>query len=294
MSTTSNHTTVKNTNNDRTFLKSNLEGIIVLIIFVSLLLVCTFIDLWVSETLYESWKFFGHAGDKFGQIPGFLAVGFAGGVLFVSNSYKDNNGLLYVMSILAIMTGALVTTEMIFYGIFQNSTMIGLLTVLSAVGLSYIFIVLARLLVNEEDSTMYVMISFIILIFIILVNVIMLVLKNTWTRPRYYSIISGENEFRNWFVPGFLVGEFRPFDSTFASWPSGHTTIAYASIGMSLLFINKKAVYNIVFVICLLIGFMVGISRIVEGSHFATDVLSSGILVITTFMFAKHSIIKRI
>lgn len=137
--------------------------------------------------------------------------------------------------------------------------------------------------------------SFIFIVLVILIGPGLIVqsLKNTWGRPRPGEIIEfgGPYQYHAVYSPNFkLTGN--PDDGK--SFPSGH-----ASIGFSLMFFyfilrkkNRKAAISI-FAFSVLFGSIMGTTRMVQGGHFISDVVTSFFIVlivcnILSFIFLEN------
>lgn len=100
------------------------------------------------------------------------------------------------------------------------------------------------------------------------------VLKPNWARPRPTQVRSfgGDRDF----LPVGLIGAH----SDSKSFPSGHAAMGFFLMapGFVLLRRNRRAAHAF-FALGLLYGALMGVTRIVQGGHFASDVIASGFLV---------------
>jgi membrane-associated PAP2 superfamily phosphatase len=97
------------------------------------------------------------------------------------------------------------------------------------------------------------------------------ILKPLWGRPRPRHIVEfgGSQSFRAWWQPGGPgVGK---------SFPSGHASMGYVLVAGALL-IPKRRLRLLVFTGGLGYGTLLGLTRIIQGGHFASDVVWSGTL----------------
>ncbi|MGE3539191.1 MAG: phosphatase PAP2 family protein [Candidatus Tectimicrobiota bacterium] len=105
----------------------------------------------------------------------------------------------------------------------------------------------------------------------ILVNVLV---KPLWGRPRpkQTELFGSSRPYRHWWQPGQIGGG--------KSLPSGHASMGYALLaGTCMLSARRSAwVRRGVLAAALTYGSLLGFTRIVQGGHFATDVLWSGCL----------------
>ena len=88
--------------------------------------------------------------------------------------------------------------------------------------------------------------------------------------------------FTPWFQPRGITGNY--------SFPSGHTAMGWMLLPILFLIADTKTWKNkLVFGSVLLWGVIVGLSRIVIGAHYASDVLfSTGISCITFLLLYNH------
>ncbi len=103
------------------------------------------------------------------------------------------------------------------------------------------------------------------------------ILKIYWGRPRPYQIkkFGGEHEY----VKVFLFGD----GGRNSSFPCGHASIAFYMIFPYFLLKNSRFELAVVFLLLgIFYGLLVGVGRMIQGGHFASDVIwSGGIMYIT-------------
>jgi membrane-associated phospholipid phosphatase len=108
------------------------------------------------------------------------------------------------------------------------------------------------------------------------------VIKIPWGRWAYRDILEAGNTalFTPWYLPQGNNGHH--------SFYSGHTALAFSVVPL-ILFLNKETSWrNILLAVLLLWGVIVGISRIVIGAHFASDVLfGAGVTLLWFWIFRK-------
>lgn len=94
------------------------------------------------------------------------------------------------------------------------------------------------------------------------------VLKDNWGRPRPYQVIRDGAKFRPVYKPDFGASQYNSF-------PCGHATVGFF-LGVPLLVIGRRKRGLIV---SILGGGFVGLVRFLQGGHYLTDVIVSGIIV---------------
>ncbi len=100
------------------------------------------------------------------------------------------------------------------------------------------------------------------------------ILKTYWGRPRpcEVNVLGGDQEYRKvWQPEGPGVGK---------SFTCGHCSVAFAMISAASFFPTSPAAQLAVFFASVIVGVVMGIARMVQGGHFAGDVLWSFVLTI--------------
>ncbi|HEY7491460.1 MAG TPA: phosphatase PAP2 family protein [Candidatus Tectomicrobia bacterium] len=97
-------------------------------------------------------------------------------------------------------------------------------------------------------------------------------LKPAWSRPRPRQIeqFGGSYSYRPWWRPGGLAGG--------KSFPSGHTAMGYALVAGAMLIPCRQRAWphDLALAGTLAYGTLMGVARIVQGGHFASDVVWTG------------------
>jgi lipid A 4'-phosphatase len=93
-------------------------------------------------------------------------------------------------------------------------------------------------------------------------------LKDNWGRPRPYQVLRDGKKFKPFYQPNFANSQ----DNSF---PSGHATIGFF-LGVPLLAMGRRKLGMLV---SLAGGFVVGLVRILQGGHYLSDVVFSGIII---------------
>lgn len=124
-----------------------------------------------------------------------------------------------------------------------------------------------------------------LILIIIILDFTVSVMKLTWGRTRFNNL-SSDVEFTEWYV---INGNGT--DHSRQSFPSGHTAAAWSFLPLLFLVKNKEIDKKIkLSLIMSIIGFglFVAISRVIRGSHYASDVLfSTGLASLLTIFFYK-------
>jgi lipid A 4'-phosphatase len=109
--------------------------------------------------------------------------------------------------------------------------------------------------------------------------------KDNWGRARPHSVV----EFGgiNTYTPPFIISDQCPRNCSFVA---GHPSVIFAFFGVALLFTGRRRVALIVLVAAL--GAVVGAARMMQGSHFVSDVIFSGVLLYIT-AWCLHRVVTR-
>jgi membrane-associated phospholipid phosphatase len=105
---------------------------------------------------------------------------------------------------------------------------------------------------------------------------LILPLKILWGRVRFRDLDPLYESFTSWFIPNGINSN--------QSFPSGHSAMAWMILPLILLVYKKSVVRKLVLTIISAWGLTVGISRVVIGAHFPSDVLFGAFLVILIYM----------
>ncbi|MCE2706220.1 MAG: phosphatase PAP2 family protein [Proteobacteria bacterium] len=95
-----------------------------------------------------------------------------------------------------------------------------------------------------------------------------IILKGNWGRPRPYQVLRDHKKFRPVYAPNFGA-------ITDNSFPSGHASIGFF-LGVPFLILGRRRQGLIISIFC---GFFIGLVRMLQGGHYFTDVIFSGIIV---------------
>ena len=99
-------------------------------------------------------------------------------------------------------------------------------------------------------------------------------MKYIWGRPRYWALNGDYSQFCNYLTISGTVNSL--MGNAYMSFPSGHTNAATCLIILPFAFdrlIKSKPLRYLMSSLCYIYVFMVALSRICVGAHFASDVL---------------------
>ncbi len=129
-----------------------------------------------------------------------------------------------------------------------------------------------------------------LLLFLVAPGLITQTLKVTWGRPRPVEIkeFGGNHEFRTPFEPNFALFGNKTEGNSF---PSGHAANAFYMIFPYYVAKNRKALIFGTLGLCY--GILMSLTRIIQGGHFLSDVVTSLFIVYITAEALKLLLINR-
>ncbi|TFG15932.1 MAG: phosphatase PAP2 family protein [Promethearchaeota archaeon] len=252
---------------------------IIIIVWVILAIIFGIYDLQISIFWVNEGSLWGNFGADYGEYPGyaFIALGLSAYV----GGYIKNLKAQKIPAYLAILYGAV----MLFISLLDlnlRKIIEYLMIILSVV----IFIIMNW----NTDLRKYRRVSGIIS-FLGIINPLLFVqlVKIFWGRVRFRDLLVGYSNFSPWFIPQGITGN--------ASFPSGHAAMGWMFLPL-LVVVRKRHWKDPIKLLTIILvfgwGIFVGLSRIVVGAHYASDVLfSTGVAAITTLLLYHRFFLKK-
>jgi lipid A 4'-phosphatase len=105
--------------------------------------------------------------------------------------------------------------------------------------------------------------------------VVNVVLKDNWGRARPRDVVEfgGDRQF----TPAFIVSDQCPRNCSFVA---GHPSMAFALFALVLLMARRRQELLLGATVAVTLGLAVGFGRILQGGHFLSDVVFSGIITV--------------
>jgi membrane-associated phospholipid phosphatase len=244
-----------------------------------LALIFGFTDLEISKAVVDENSAWGIFGKEFGEAPGWGLIAIALSTLI--GGYNENIKKQKIPAYVIIFIGIVVFV----LGVIDNSSYLMLIG-----GSLAISLVLFTLISFRKDWGAYRKISAVITILTVINPLLFIqITKIFWGRVRFRDLSSGFIEYTPWVIPQGITGNY--------SFPSGHTAMAWMLLPIIIL-LRKKQLKNPIRIIGTILiigwGIFVGLSRIVIGAHYASDVLfSTGIASIVTILLYKKYYLKQ-
>lgn len=245
----------------------------IIIVWVILALIFGFTDLEISKAVVDQNSLWGNFGAVYAEPPGYALIAIAL-TTFLGGFFKK----LHYQKI-PVYFSVLVGILFIIFSNDKTDIMTGFCLIIPII----IYIILTW---KKDWSTYRILSGIISLLTIIHPLLFVQLTKVFWGRVRFEDLtIPGFIEYTPWFIPQGITGD--------QSFPSGHTAMGWIFLPL-LIPLRKKQWNHPVRIIGTIViigwGIFVGLSRIVVGAHYASDVLfSTGVPILITFLlYKKH------
>ena len=254
---------------------TNLTLLITITVWIVLAILFGFTDLEISRAVWNKNSSWGIFGKEFGEIPGYGLIAIAISALI--GSYNDDIKKQKIPAYVIIIIGVILFV----FGIIFNSQ-----DLIIDGGSIFICVIVFLAITFHKDWRAYRKVSAIITILAVTNPLVFVqIVKILCGRIRFVDLASGFTDYTPWFLPPGPISDGRSF-------PSGHTAMGFMFIPVLIVVKDYKWANPIKISISILtLGWavFVGLSRIVIGAHYASDVLFSGgmAIVITLLLYQK-------
>ncbi len=260
-------------------IEDNLIKLLLTIIIVWIILAIVFglYDLEISKATVNRESIWANIGKDYGEAPGYGIIAVAISILI--GSYQDDLKKQKIAAYIFLIIGTFILIlAIIFISIWLIAFGGGI-----AVGV-LLFLIFAHNRDWKEFKTIAIVI---ILLTVINPLIFVQICKILWGRVRFRDLSSDYSNYTPWFLPlgpiSWLHGN--------ASFPSGHTAMAFMLLPLIIQVKDRKWTDPIKLIVIFLIigwGIFVAFSRIVTGDHFASDILfSTGVAFVATVLLYK-------
>jgi len=251
-----------------------LLALFVLVSWIILAIIFGIYDLVISIAVVDEASAWGIFGADYGELPGWALIGIA--LATFIGGYIKNLKLQKTPALLIIVIGMLfIIIDIDYY-----------------TGLSLIIpMIIYTIITWNKDWKNYRTLAGIISLLAV-INPLLFVqtFKILCGRVRFRNLEDGFTNFTPWFLPPGLSSDGRSF-------PSGHSAMGWMLLPLLIVVKDRKIKDPYRIVVTVLVigwGLFVGLSRIVVGAHYASDVLfSTGMAAIATILLYKYSYLKR-
>lgn len=260
-----------------------------IILYVSLMIVFAFYDLNISLFLLNQESIFAKIFETSAEVPFTLLALLSFSTLFLTRNktVKWKNIVTSIISIIGILAYSfLILFFVLNYLKVSHAWIYGLSFTLP---ISVLALYCMRLLTKKYSNEMKT-IAIIAILTILIEQVLINAIKYSWGRPRMRELVYPYDDFKPWYIPSFFSGH--------DSFPSGHSANASCIILITLLpatfFKHKKTGYILTNLISYAWIITVMISRVIQGAHFASDVLTGSMITLTTFYLLKYNLYPKL
>ena len=248
--------------------------LIVLVSWVILAIIFGIYDLNISIAVVDGTSAWGNFGADYGELPGWALIGIALATFFGGNI--KNLKLQKIPALIIIVIGMLfIILDSDYYTGFSLIIPLIIYTIITW---------------NKDWKNYRTLAGIISLLAIIHPLLFVQIVKILCGRIRFRNLDPGFTNFTPWFLPPGLSSDGRSF-------PSGHTAMGWMLLPLLITVKDReiKDPYRIVVTVLVIgWGLFVGLSRIVVGAHYASDVLfSTGMAAVVTMLLYKKSYLKR-
>ena len=252
------------------------------LIIISLILIGSFYDYHISVNLYDANNLFGIFLAGYGQLPAMICLS-CGAALLVKDAYnyKDRKKGLFVLTLGFVFLIDLFVFVMLAFDTLKYIPALPVsLSVIIALIIILIFSILTWKIFKESDNQMIRKTAWFLLLTPVLTLLVINLIKTPWQRPRMRLIsVHSEVDFQPWWTIGNSIKEQLNMQGIradeFKSFPSAHTASAACMMTLCVLPLihdSFKKKRNVLFYGSLFFTLTVGLSRIVAGAHFLSDI----------------------
>lgn len=242
---------------------------ILIAIWAMLAVIFAFADWQISQALYNPEAGWAHFMEAYGQVPGSLLGVISAGILLrlykVEKNLKSIAGVIG-LGLLVLFTSFGMSADLLGAQVDPDNLNVVALLVLAIAVIVLVQVILRRFpyeTVNQYKTAAQA--GLMLMFFAGFITV--WAIKIPWGRWTYRDILEAGNAalFTPWYLPQGNNGHH--------SFISGHTALSFVVMGYLYFFKKGESKRNILLGTFLLWGVIGGLSRIVVGAHFASDVL---------------------
>lgn len=256
------------------------------VLYVALMIVFSFFDLKIDQVLFNRGTTFGKIFEVIGPSPMLFLMMFSGVSLLFYNSSENKTKRVFIYIGLGF---ALLYSFFIGIMSFKHSYAPWMFIPSIVLSLGMVgFTIWFNLKIKKKDETYqrkhkYITLAIFAVAFISLIGSD--IIKSIFGRVRYINLANPDD-----FKPWFYINKF-DFNSSF---PSGHASRSLSLIGASFLLLYKdhRKYMPIIEIGAIVFGLVVSFSRIIEGMHYPTDVVTGLYIVLLAYIVSKEKLFQ--
>lgn len=249
--------------------------VIIVIVWVIFALIFGFTDLEISKAVVDESSEWGTFGRDYGEVPGYALIAIA--LATFMGSFNNNLKLQKIPAYISVIVG-------VFFIIFAD----GETDFYTGWGLIIPMVFYVIITWNKDWKKYRTLAGIISLLAIINPLVLVQIIKILWGRVRFRDLAPGFGDYTPWFLPQGVTRN--------RSFPSGHTAMGWMFLPLLIAIKDRKNMDLVKISLYVLIfgwGIFVGLSRIVIGAHYASDVLfSTGMASVITILLYEKLYVK--
>lgn len=264
------------------------------------LILGSFLDLSISNSIASTTSFLGMSSEAFGEVFGYMCAPISGAILFAA-LYKDEKIGLKILAWVSLAVGIGFPTYFFGKASARDNFSYGL-NKIAAYGIAALIMVgtfvVTYYLVRNKDKKTLIKVGASIAIAMLTCLFFQTIIKDIVGRPRYRFLMSEDGvgySFKEWWQWDFFRSG-KPTDS-FKSFPSGHTiisSITYSLVSLTTLSENKAKKSNIILFVCAVIySLFIAFCRVRGGAHFLSDVSMGLIIGSSVNMIVRYFVYRK-
>ncbi|MFX0188038.1 MAG: phosphatase PAP2 family protein [Candidatus Hodarchaeota archaeon] len=255
----------------------------IIIVWIILAIIFGFSDLEISKAVVNRESSWAEIGKYYGEAPGYGIIAIA--IAIIIGSYQQELKKQKIAAFIILMIGVIILVLAL---IFSNIWFIAF-----GGGITFAILLFLIFTYNRDWRNFKKIAIVIIMLAIINPLIFVQITKILCGRVRYNDLSSDYSNYTPWFLP---PGPRSGLEGN-VSFPSGHTSMGWMFLPLLILFKERKWKNPKRIIITILViswGLYLGISRIVTGDHYASDVLfSTGVAFVSTILLYKKVYLDR-
>ena len=266
--------------------KFSIKAIAIFLVWITPAIIFAIYDLQISKLIVD--KNAGWAGflEKFGMIPGLLVI-LSGIYIYYSYIKQKSDAWAYTQKVIFFLTSTglmLYLFDIIISNTISENFVINQLVTFLIITFSISIVIFLFLQIKQSVKNIVaikyarIVVGMAFFGYVICIQVV----KYFWGRIRFRELDATFSQFTPWYIPQGING--------FDSFPSGHAAMGWMLLALLILFANKKPWLKYsAFILIILWGVTLALSRVIIGAHYVSDVLFGSFFIIMTFLlFRKH------